>query len=244
MVFPSHRVASRCVDFLRSQVPSLGQNELKIVELVPNWRPSDGNMNMQVSTKICATLFPEYLSKIAKSFWQHTGEGVSSRRAEFAHRAYEEGALVEAKLDMVETNNDRLRKGPRRYQKGPSTEKNIAQPTTKPTPADSHSEQAVNSACEGREYSQYIEERFGRNLDLSFVRNAKLAIRRRIAGSLIADVDLKDAIDMPINAEQTRQVVGFSEGDVYLYPTGMSSIFNTHRALLAARGPMESVCFG
>lgn len=245
MVFPSHCVASRCADFLRSQAPSSGQSEVRIIELVPNWRPNSGSTNTQVPTKICATIFPEHLSKIAKSFWQHSGEGVSSRRAEFAHRAYEEGALVEIELAVAEANNNNwLCKGPRRYRKGPSANKTITQPRTKAIPADSHSEPGANGAFEGREYSQYIEERFGRNLDLSFVRNAKLAIRRRIAGSLTADVDLKDAIDMPRNAERTRQVMGFSEDDVYLYPTGMSSIFNTHRALLAARGPMESICFG
>ncbi|KAI9787740.1 MAG: hypothetical protein M1839_000272 [Geoglossum umbratile] len=244
MVFPSYCVASRCVDFLRSQVPSLGQNEVRIVDLVPNWRPNSGSMNTHVSTGICATLFPDRLSRIAKSFWQHSGEGVSSRRAEFAHRAYEEGVLVEAKLAAVETINNRLCKGPRRYQKGPSTEKTVTQSTTKSTAVDGHSELELNGTFEGREYSQYIEERFGRNLDLSFERNAKLAIRRRIAGSLTADVDLKDAINMPKNAERTRQVMGFSEDDVYVYPTGMSSIFNAHRALLAARGSMKSICFG
>jgi cystathionine gamma-synthase len=42
----------------------------------------------------------------------------------------------------------------------------------------------------------------------------------------------------------TRNVTGFSEDDVYLYPTGMSAIFNTHRNLLKAKGELKAVVFG
>ncbi|KAL8705542.1 MAG: hypothetical protein Q9201_001359 [Fulgogasparrea decipioides] len=40
------------------------------------------------------------------------------------------------------------------------------------------------------EGAQFVEERYGRNLDLSLAGKAKLAIRRRIAGALMVDVDL------------------------------------------------------
>jgi cystathionine gamma-synthase len=245
MVFPSHSVASRCVDFLRCQVPLLGTNNVRIVELVPNSHSNSERKNTQTSAKICAVLLPEHCFKVAKVFWQHSGEGVSSRQAEFAHRAYEEGALVEGELAQAGAiNSNRLCKGPRRYQRGSLIDKAASHPTINASSAQSYPEPEVNSPLEGREYSQFIEERFGRNLDLSFVRNAKLAVRRRIAGSLIADVDLKEAMNMPGDAQKSRQVMGFSEDDVYLYPTGMSSIFNTHRTLMAARGQLESICFG
>ncbi|KAH0562576.1 hypothetical protein GP486_002743 [Trichoglossum hirsutum] len=245
VAFPSSSVASRCVDFLRCQVPSLGKDEVRIVELVPNARLNSEKMNVQVSAKICAVLFPGLWFKVAKAFWQHSGEGVSSRQAEFAHRAYEEGALVEGTLVPAEANNNnRICKGPRRYQKGPLTDKAASYSTTNASSTQSYPESEANSLLEGQEYSQFIEERFGRNLDLSFVRNAKLAVRRRITGSLTADVDLNEAVNMPGDAEKSRRVMGFSEDDVYLYPTGMSSIFNTHRTLMAACGPLKSICFG
>ncbi|KAH0543994.1 hypothetical protein FGG08_001761 [Glutinoglossum americanum] len=196
MVFPSHCVASRFVDFLKSHGPSLRPSEVRIVELVPSPHPKNGIMNMETLAKIYAALFPEHLFKLAKSFWQHSGEGVSSRQAEFAHRAYEEGALSERKLAPAGANNDsRPCKGPRRYQRGASTDKTVAQPIAGRAPTQTYLEPEANGTFEGREYSQFIEERFGRNLDLSFVQNAKLAIRRRIAGSLTADVDLKEAIN-------------------------------------------------
>ena len=89
-----------------------------------------------------------------------------------------------------------------------------------------------------------MEERFGRNLDMSLAMNAKLAIRRRISGALTADVELEEALEMTKSAFPERQIRGFSEQDVYLYPTGMSSIFNTHRVLMACLGELKSVCFG
>ena len=89
-----------------------------------------------------------------------------------------------------------------------------------------------------------MEERFGRNLDLSLATNAKLAIRRRIVGSLVANVDLKDALDLSDAAIPTFRGKDLTEDDVYLYPTGMSSIFNTHRIMIKVRGAMKSIMFG
>ena len=37
---------------------------------------------------------------------------------------------------------------------------------------------------------------------------------------------------------------GFSVDDVYLYPSGMSAIFNVHRILRLARGEMKSLSYG
>ncbi|KAK3044629.1 hypothetical protein LTS18_000776, partial [Coniosporium uncinatum] len=90
----------------------------------------------------------------------------------------------------------------------------------------------------------FVEERFGRNLDLSLANNAMLAIRRRIAGVLTADVELEDALVKAPDRERTRQVSGFSEEDVYLFPTGMSSIYNTHRIWMALRGQLRSINYG
>ncbi|KAI9822923.1 MAG: hypothetical protein M1832_002948 [Thelocarpon impressellum] len=103
----------------------------------------------------------------------------------------------------------------------------------------------TNDEFDGQEDClQFIEERFGRNLSPSLAANAKLAIRRRIAGSLRLDVELEEAMKSSTLSGDTRRVEGFSADDVYLHPTGMSSIFNTHRVMMAARGPLQSVCFG
>lgn len=72
----------------------------------------------------------------------------------------------------------------------------------------------------------YIEERYGRNLNLLFADEAKLALRRRIAGAL------------------SHGDLTVSDRDVFLMPTGMSAIFNAHRAVLATRPQRKAVCFG
>lgn len=87
----------------------------------------------------------------------------------------------------------------------------------------------------------FVEERFGRNLGVAFVGSAKLALRRRIAGTLRSDVGLQDALTL--SQEGGRDVDGFTENDVFLYPTGMSAIFNAHRSLLAILGARKSVCY-
>ncbi|KAL8698426.1 MAG: hypothetical protein Q9224_001855 [Gallowayella concinna] len=129
-------------------------------------------------------------------------------------------------------------KGPLRYQKvglrDGAEEEEKAQPP---------------SHLEGKRYNTddsilFVEERYGRNLDLSLAREAKVAIRRRIAGALMADDDSDQMAEAVHLGTGIRQVVGFSEDDVYLYPSGMSSIFNVHRAMLSSRGDMKSICFG
>lgn len=80
-----------------------------------------------------------------------------------------------------------------------------------------------------KESSTFLEERFGRNLDLSFVNEAKVALKRRISSKI---------------NESSSSTTELSEDDVYLFPTGMASIFTAHRAALAAGGSHKSVCYG
>jgi cystathionine gamma-synthase len=90
-----------------------------------------------------------------------------------------------------------------------------------------------------------LEERFGRNLDVSFVQPARSAIKRRIAGALRSDSELTTAPPPEHEMESnSRGVVNLREEDVYLFPCGMSAIFNSHRALLGARGSQKSINFG
>lgn len=120
----------------------------------------------------------------------------------------------------VNDENRRPAKGPRRYLRAP--------------------QKAGNE--EGGDSSLYVEERFGRNLDLSFVNSAKAAVRRRIAGTLRSDVELEDVESARVPG---RDVEGFTENDVYLFPTGMSAIFNTHQILMnLLDNSLKSVCYG
>lgn len=163
-----------------------------------------------------------------KIFWQHSGDGVSSRRSEFCEKAFHDGSMVEK---STVTDMPRMKKGPRRYQRLSVDE----------TVRDHNGHYDV---VDGQDPSSFVEERFGRNLNVQFAAQAKLAIRRRIAGLLTADAELHEALQHPDDQEKTRSVHGFSVDDVYLYPCGMSAIFNTHRNMMLARSPMKSVSYG
>lgn len=237
-LFPSHAVSARCVQFLRDQVPSLTAHSVHIVDLYSNAQLPNGAGNSDgASTKpiVSAVLFPQYHAKVAKTFWQHSGDGISSRRAEYCHKAFNDGRLAANGTACEKTNGHSVispSKGPRRYQKNDSVDTSI------------HSRGHVTGGLEGRDSVQFVEERFGRNLDVSLAANAKLAIRRRIAGALTANVDLHEALKMSRPPTRKAQVEGFSEDDVYLHPCGMSSIFNTHRTMMACRGPQKSISYG
>ena len=243
MLFPSSKCAQRCLDFIKSKAMIAAADQARVLDLV--WgsnQPVSGPLE-RVSVSISAVIIPKELFPIAKQYWQHSGDGISSRRAEFCHCLFLEGILVD-KTNPQSTSNDFEKpfKGPRRYRKGslartPQPAQNVGQEVI----SSPHSPSS-NGNAESRESSQFLEERFGRNLDVSFVDNARSAIRRRIAGSLVEEVDLTAApsADIDLHMRDSR----LSENDVFLYPCGMSAIFHSHQTLLKARGSLKSISFG
>ncbi len=225
------------------------EKRVRIIDLFPHSNPvfdAGEEAGAIVIPTIAAVLFPQYYSGVAKSFWQHTGDGISSRRAELCHKAFDDGYLVakdgrDGKVEIPSINHHELRKGPRRYQK----EKLLSNSTVTSEVSGNGNETPANAqGLDGKEHLQFLEERYGRNLDLSLASSAKLAIRRRIAGALTANVDLHEAPEFIETPLRIRQVQGFSEDDVYLWPSGMSSIFNTHRIMMACSGAMKSISYG
>ncbi|KAH9880065.1 hypothetical protein J1614_002091 [Plenodomus biglobosus] len=228
MLFPTHATASRCQDFFLRQIPNLDASQVRILNFVPAAEKARAEEVAIISPKLSAVLFPLVHFSIAKQFWQHSGDGVSSRRAEYCYHLFTKGMLVES---STVKQPQRACKGPKRYQKTTSIDLGGCN-------------NDADIVGEVQDPTQFVEERFGRNLDLSMTKNAKLAIRRRIAGSLTADVGLSEALTMEKDTMMTRQAANFSEDDVYLYPTGMSSIFNTHRNLLRIKGPLKAIVYG
>jgi cystathionine gamma-synthase len=243
MLFPSLATASRCQQFLLDKEPTLTSTTAYIINLVPV--SEDDNIVQERQTVISSlscVLFPSPAFKLAKQMWQHSGDGISSRRGEFCLKALREGLLYREGDDPPpRQNHARTFKGPRRYQQIASLnglDHNTVSDSDRPlTPND--------PVQEGKEYSQFIEERFGRNLNAALAAKAKIAIRRRIAGCLTEDVELDEALEAPGECSR-RRVSDLTEDDVYLYPAGMSSIFNTFRTLTANRAaePRKSICFG
>jgi cystathionine gamma-synthase len=222
---------------------SISAEQIQVIDLILDKDRADSAVLKTLSPSISGAIFPQVLFPIAKQYWQHSGDGVSSRRAEFCHGLFQEGLLVEqTALQPISNGFQKACKGPKRYQRGSMDKTPPKMHRDAPGSPDVNHQPAMHPPQEARESTQFLEERFGRNLDVSFVDNAKSAIRRRIAGSLMGEVDLSTtpSSEMPSN----RGVVELSEDDVYLYPCGMNSIFHTHRMMLEARGSLKSISFG
>ncbi|PRT54599.1 putative cystathionine gamma-synthase [Wickerhamiella sorbophila] len=171
MVFPSNGAAQRCREFIKRRQDTMAHPQIRVLQLATPKSAENGSAQAHVAV----VFFPKELFPVAKQYWQHTGEGVSSRLAEYF-------------LEQYTTAND------------------------------------------AKDQSTYVEERFGRNLDVSRTEEAKGALRSRIAGHLCQHVD-------NVCADQ-----------IYLYPTGMTAINSAHRLSMAFnesdKNGLRSVCFG
>ncbi|KXL49832.1 hypothetical protein M433DRAFT_132520 [Acidomyces richmondensis BFW] len=241
MLFPSRRCATRCVEFMKKQAPNSDDSTIRILDFVPNLEKISTSAWKHVLPHVTAVVYPKELFPISKAFWQHTGEGISSRRAEFCQQAFDKGLLVEQST-VSRPTTPRLSKGPKRYQRPISVDHGTSDG------AHGHTIEKFDGLGEASapDSVQFIEERFGRNLDVTFAAQAKLAIRKRIAGSLTVNVDQIQISDEHANSAivRSRDVSGFSVEDVYLYPMGMNAIYHAHRSLMLARGDMPSVMYG
>ncbi|KAF5617738.1 cystathionine gamma-synthase [Fusarium sp. NRRL 25303] len=239
MLFPTPRVANRCQDFILQRISPELANQVRVIDFALDKSKELSPVLKKLTSTISAVVYPSEVFPIAKQYWQHTGEGTSSRRAEFCHGLFKDDLLIPAARSRTppEASQGRPFRGPRRYTRPGSVDGvSSAAPSTPKQPSP-------ETPVESLESSRFLEERFGRNLDLSMVERAKSAIRRRIAGAMAHDVDLNNG-PLPAMTSNTRGMPNLEENDVYLYPAGMNAIFNAHRALLHAREPAQSINFG
>ncbi|KAI7766042.1 hypothetical protein LZL87_001155 [Fusarium oxysporum] len=239
MLFPTQRVANRCQDFILQRISPELASQVRIIDFTLDKSKELSPVLKKLTSTISAVVYPSEVFPIAKQYWQHTGEGTSSRRAEFCHGLFKDDLLIPAARSRTppEASQGRPFRGPRRYTR-PGSIDGVSSPAPSTTKQPS-----PETPVESLESSRFLEERFGRNLDLSMVERAKSAIRRRIAGAMAHDVDLNNG-PLPAMTSNTRGMPNLEESDVYLYPAGMNAIFNAHRALLHAREPAQSINFG
>lgn len=209
--------------------------------------------------------FPAEIFPLAKSFWQHTGDGISSRMAEKCLEflginpasAHDAGAAPNGqRANGVPTSSvgsrygRGLHKGSAAARKGGSIS---SIPVVAAVPPKSVEEPDVDDIT--KDHTNYLEERYGRNMPLSSYSVAKRALRRRIAGVLLRDSNSpSDPVEalggaQAVVGESWRGVQDVSESDVFLYPTGMSAIWHAHQLALGTAEKMgkvagKSVCFG
>ncbi|RUS18947.1 pyridoxal phosphate-dependent transferase [Endogone sp. FLAS-F59071] len=256
MLFPSRRVAERCRSFINQYYqPSTDQSSpprLAEFGILPS-NPSDPRTP---PASLHIVLFPSDALPVAKQFWQHVGDNVSSRFAEYCLRMLDANEHAtgftsttpspqpdSAAVDTATTPDVLVAPAPKRnlryYQRTPSS----TSVTPISTPPHRPSTEDCDFGALEREGLVYVEERYGRNLDLSFADQVKVALRRRLAG-----VWTEEGTEGPGAVKSERDVGEVSEKDVYLFPCGMSAISNAHRYIMAAveakGNERKSVCFG
>ncbi|CAK7233207.1 Cystathionine gamma-synthase [Sporothrix bragantina] len=282
VLFPSRAAAERCKEFIEKYAtePALLKN-LTLVHLALDPSNPESAPYRSLAPTISAVIINTETFPFGKQYWQHSGDGVSSRRAEYCHKLFIEGLLVRLSDDNIPVAAStpvsatpspappavagmKPFRGPKRYRRPMSTADSAASPASTLSAAVA-STPTTNGKSNGHpisphtgageededETARFLEERFGRNLDLSFVRRAKSAILRRITGAMTADndVDLEHSrTPTPAAADANfRGVSDVQEEDVYLVPCGMNAVFNAHRFLLRARpdkAHLKSINFG
>lgn len=281
LVFPTNAAASRALSFIVQQDPNITPEErksLKVLDLTPNPRfeklAARDRIPHSAGPGAAVALFPKQYFSTAKAFWQHTGEGVSSRRAEFVDAAVQTG-LVSLTLqnEMSQTMTaaggrsviaggensscpDWSHKGPRRYQ---SDETRTAVSSSPSLSSQSQSQSSsvahtpvLGAGAGATDSDKYIEERFGRNLDLSKALEAKQMLKRRIVAAMNGYNSF--SISIPAPDESSSSTTGAaasvdastqpSMDDVFLYPCGMNAIFHVHQHLLQMDNTRKSIEFG
>lgn len=256
LVFPNNQAAQACRKYIWSR--ALPSAPIRIAELIiprssKHLHADVDMLSPKTRSEKCwvgslhVVLFPIDLFKFAKEFWQHTGEGVSSRFAEHCLRVLEALDFDVPRLPYVQhrptkesTNltgsNDSLNGyGRARYQCGPYS-----------PPAERAHVNRLQEHIVSKEQDTFVEERFGRNIDTRFANEIKLALRKRIAGVLEGTLEesTKDIQQQMESLKIYSRGCCVNEDHVFLFANGMSTIYNTHRVVLALRPNMKSVQFG
>lgn len=227
MVFPSYKVAKRCREFIKekSEDKIAPRRVLKLTTPPPM---SDSELSSVIECTIACVIFPLSDFPIAKQYWQHSGEGISSRMAEYVVKELFE--KEDKDPARIHSRNKQELQAQQIQRKSPSISASI------------RSNSLSQNENVDLEFTSFIEQKYGRVLDLKFAKQAKIALRRRISGNA---GHLNDTALNGENASLKKRGEHISENDVYLYPTGMAAIFNAHQSLLNIFSPAKkSVCYG
>ncbi|PBK89835.1 PLP-dependent transferase [Armillaria gallica] len=230
MLFPTQKTAEHCRAFIQAR--SALEGSPVSARLIQFMICPEDNIDAEPTGK-CAdlhiVLYPSSAGPLAKQFWQHTGLGISSRLADYC-------------LSILPGTSQERASSPTVTRPGKAVNRHYsAKEFSKPK-----APQAENLS---QDHSVYLEERYGRNLPFAYAASAKRALRRRISG-VLRDAP-SDHHDEPaagheslIFGPSSRGVSEVTEGDVFLYPTGMSAIWSAHMLALTVRPNAKSVCFG
>ena len=135
MLFPTIAVANRCEKFFHDRVEGLAPGSVRVLVLAPVINKNKLRSADTVSSGLACVFFPKEYFSTAKQVWQHSGDGVSSRRGEFCLKALRDGFLKPVSFSPINPKSeDVYTKGPRRYQRPASQNGIIPALTANPEP--------------------------------------------------------------------------------------------------------------
>lgn len=237
VLFSKASFASHCRDFLVARCSEVSPTVRLVQFLIHSDSISTSSVsNCEIALHI--VFFPSNVYPVTRQFWQHTGLGISSRMADRCLALLENNVASTSgpTVNSPPTSPTRLTCRNKHYAtKASSTRGGFVSSTNETSPRDSDSL--------SMEQATYLEERYGRNMPLTDAAIAKRTLRRRIAGVLTHQEDSSPTGTDALRPS-TRGVEGVTEDNVYLYPSGMTAIWNAHQLCLNAFSPEKSVCFG
>lgn len=238
VLFGTPQHASQCRDFMRAMEqrthPDAPQMPVRIVRfsILAQSSPDDAKAMpdpSDMTIRLYIVLFDRAHFGFAKQFWQHTGVGISSRVADQCLRimAHNKSLLTPDPCAQPPGRRGSTSFGaPARgggFGRSRYQSRDAAAETPQAPPPLADPDEGMTY-----EHSVFIEERFGRNLPFALAQDAKVALRRRIAGTLVHSL-ADEPVERSVSA---RSVAGVCEHDVYLFPSGMSSIYHAHQSLM------------
>ena len=162
LCFPSYKVAKRCREFIRikSSRNSVPIPKVRILQLATSKPVTIEEARWKKECRIAVVYVDKAYYKFMKQYWQYTGEVISSRLSEYVlHELF----IVEKSSKTVSEANASAKKS---------------------------GVQDSNDDYDDRDNEEYIETRYGRNLNFAYGDRAKALVKKRIATKVADNTEL------------------------------------------------------
>lgn len=242
LLCPSRRIAEHCAAFFADQSPG-SPIATRLVDFTVRPAITDPPTAAVV---LYIVFYPPEAQPLAKTFWQHTGLGISSRWADLCLCLLGEETSTSKHFVLA------LAPHAVRIENGLCNARTASRERTSFS-ASTHYDKGNASAGSGgqlriRDDGNVIEGKWGdADALLTSGAEAKREIRRRIADLVSRDSPSPCSLSngtADAKEPTTRGGRHVAEDDVFLFPTGMSAIWHAHQTILGVEAPVKSVCFG
>ncbi|AET39943.1 cystathionine gamma-synthase Ecym_5169 [Eremothecium cymbalariae DBVPG len=265
MIFPSYNVAKRCREFMKVKVIRAGNAvvpRFRILQLATSKPMNEEESAWKGQCNIAVLFFPKDHVALAKKYWQHTGEIISSRMAEYVLCELLERKRSESmnctstsrvnsnvgSADVEEIMCDEEGFIEQRYGRNldfsfadhakllikKRIAKQLADSSDEPDTGDRIEETRVLQAVDMQQTgsSNVLNDSPNLNTSVPLDNTDDLVSTSTVPPEPIEQGEFDHINISDSNVDVTRSQTIDPETDVYLFPSGMAAIFTAHRLLL------------